>query len=229
MRKPDGPGEQPRDADRIVATTVAAERPAGSLAAPPCAAATASSGPNSASTDSVVANPGTAGGNNCCAASHTESVWGATGDPCRVRAAALSRPCRTCRSARRCVFVGRGWAAGGPVDTRGPGAGRRSGSPRAATGEGGRWGAGGCVRGLCARAPVGKAGAQPGGGGARHTPTFLSRRAAEKLPSRRAAARAACGSGAGPGPRPRVRAGTWRSRDGKVDSQSHAVASPGAR
>ena len=113
IRRPDGPGAEPRGARRIAASTSSRGSTGGTPAVCPKSAAAARAAGKAASTVAAVARPGRAGGKRARAFAHTAGVRGATGAAVRARAAAPRRPARTSRNARRCAAVGP--ALGGPL------------------------------------------------------------------------------------------------------------------
>ncbi|KAK1865652.1 hypothetical protein I4F81_008181 [Pyropia yezoensis] len=100
-RRPDGPGAAPRGARRMASVTASRVTPRGTVAASPKSAASARRSPNSASTDAAEVGADAAGGKRRSAFRHTAALCGAGSSATRARAAALSRPARTRRSARR--------------------------------------------------------------------------------------------------------------------------------
>lgn len=104
-RCPGGPGEDPRSAARMASVTVSRDTVRGTASLPAAAAREASSAANAASTEAAVARSGEAVGKSRRTFLQISSVPGASGSDNSVRAAALRRPWRVCRSARRCVAV----------------------------------------------------------------------------------------------------------------------------
>ena len=114
MRRPEGPGADPRGVRRMASPTSSRGSTRGTPESRPKSAAAANSAGNAASTDAREARPGRAGNERLRAISQTAGVRGATGAAVSARAAALSRPARTRRSARRCAAVTRARIPGAP-------------------------------------------------------------------------------------------------------------------